>query len=122
MRYEETYRPLTEEELKAMQKLRNSLSGYIPLVDPATITDSIRFNRDLGECATLATYYGPEDRVASGAAGSAMVGAGVGALLSHILGASPGRGEHCREPAGLRNHLRELYARPWLDRVALREV
>lgn len=64
--YEETYRPLSEEELKAMHEPRppvaysspygprNSPSGYIPLVDPATITDHARFDRDLAECATLA--------------------------------------------------------------------
>lgn len=49
--YEETYRPLSEEELKAMHERSNPVShsgpytprraasDYLPLVDPATITD-----------------------------------------------------------------------------------
>jgi uncharacterized protein YcfJ len=90
--YEVNYRPLSDEEVQAIHEPSSPSSGYIPVVDPATITDRARFARDLQECGVLAQTYQRQDRVTSGAVGSAIGGAGLGALLSWILGGHPGRG------------------------------
>jgi len=72
--------------------LPSCAKGYRPLVDPATIVDRDRYERDLSECGTIADQNVKSHQAATGAAGGALFGAGIGALLSWIFGGSAGTG------------------------------
>jgi len=65
-------------------------TSYTPLVDPATIVDRDRYERDLAECAAIADQNVKSHQAATGAVGGALWGAGLGALLSWIFGDSAG--------------------------------
>ena len=72
--------------------LPSCAKGYRPLVDPATIVDRDRYERDLSECGAIADQNVKSHEAATGAAGGALFGAGIGALLSWIFGGSAGTG------------------------------
>jgi outer membrane lipoprotein SlyB len=72
--------------------LPSCATSYRPLVDPASIVDRDRYERDLSECAALADENVKSHQAATGAAGGALFGAGLGALLSWIFGGSGGTG------------------------------
>ena len=72
--------------------LPSCAKGYQPLVDPATIVDRDRYERDLSECGAIADQNVKSHEAATGAAGGALWGAGLGALLSWIFGGSAGTG------------------------------
>ena len=72
--------------------LPSCAKGYRPLVDPATIVDRDRYERDLSECAAIADQNVKSHQAATGATGGALWGAGLGALLSWIFGGSAGIG------------------------------
>jgi outer membrane lipoprotein SlyB len=69
-----------------------SATSYRPLVDPATIVDRDRYERDLSECGAIADQNVKSHQAATGAGGGALWGAGLGALLSWIFGGSAGTG------------------------------
>src|SRR3972149_11727112 len=60
-------------------RLPSCAKGYRPLVDPATIVDRDRYERDLSECAAIADQNVKSHQAATGAAGGALWGAGLGA-------------------------------------------
>jgi len=72
--------------------LPSCATSYRPLVDPATIVDRDRYERDLSECGAIADQNVKSQQAATGAAGGALFGAGFGALLSWIFGGSAGTG------------------------------
>jgi len=72
--------------------LPSCATSYRPLVDPATIVDRDRYERDLSECAAIADQNVKSHQAATGAGGGALFGAGLGALLSWIFGGSAGTG------------------------------
>jgi hypothetical protein len=72
--------------------LPSCAKGYRPLVDPASIVDRGRYERDLSECGVIADENVRSHQAATGAAGGALWGAGLGALLSWIFGGSAGIG------------------------------
>jgi len=72
--------------------LPSCATSYRPLVDPATIVDRDRYERDLSECGAIADQNVKSHQAATGTAGGALFGAGFGALLSWIFGGSAGTG------------------------------
>src|SRR3990172_11973648 len=66
--------------------------SYPPLVDPATIVDRDKYERDLAEWGAIADQNVKSHQAATGAVGGALWGAGLGALLSWIFGGSAGTG------------------------------
>ncbi len=72
--------------------LSGCATRYVPLVDPATIRDRARYDRDLSECATIADENVRRHQAATGAVGGALWGAGIGAVLSWIFGGGGGTG------------------------------
>lgn len=76
----------------AVTEYPSPTTGYVPLIDPASITDLSVYQRDIAECGQLARANTVRDQAIDAGVGSAMAGAGFGALLSHILGGSAGRG------------------------------
>jgi len=72
--------------------LPSCATSYRPLVDPASIVDRDRYERDLSECAAIADQNVKSHQAATTAGGGALFGAGLGALLSWIFGGSAGIG------------------------------
>lgn len=91
--WEETHRPLTREEIETNKDVPAVPNGrYRPLVDPASIRDRAKYERDLWECFVLADQHTNQDAVGHGAVAGALGGAGLSALLSWIIGGNPGIG------------------------------
>jgi hypothetical protein len=72
--------------------LLSCATSYRPVVDPATIVDRNRYERDLSECGAIADQNAKGHGAATGAVGGGLFGAGLGALLSWIFGGSAGTG------------------------------
>ena len=64
---------------------------YRPVIDPAMIRDTAKYDRDLAECGALASQQSRSERVGTGAVGGGFFGAIVGTLLGWISG-RPGTG------------------------------
>ncbi len=62
---------------------------YRPVTDPAMIHDQGKYQRDLGECGSLAADQSRSERVGAGAAGGTLGGAIFGGLLGWIVSGRP---------------------------------